>query len=400
MKTIYDGAIHGFITLPNLHQCILDTPEFQRLRRIKQLGCAVWVYPGASHTRFEHSLGVYHLATRVIKHLKTLYPHMIDYSFEKCLTVAALCHDLGHLAYSHVSDEFISHQPELFDLIGTHEDRSIALFKKILRENALNFHQFEIAMIAKMIAPDGDPRWQYNILSSDDSFDIDRGDYVLRDSANVGIGCLTTLHSVHKIIASMRIEDGKITYDDKAEPFIKDLLSDRLRLHKNVYQHRVSTAVAEMVHDILDSTDCISWSTYEHVDDGLIYYLRCLHHESTKVPRLLDRLDRRDLYFAVNADFDNHAPTGGLWSSEEVSETQARAFSVQLPVEQIRYVLQDVESGSYIVKKARNLGLGQTQFWRVTFILTANIPGRDGDDRRMLFKQAVQDWQKDNTYFE
>ena len=110
---IYD-IIHGNIIITPLAKRIIDTEEFQRLRNIKQLGCCNYVFPSATHTRFEHSIGVYHLAEKFINILSKNNPDIFSTTEKKCISIAGLIHDLGHGPYSHLFDE-------LFDLSKNHE---------------------------------------------------------------------------------------------------------------------------------------------------------------------------------------------------------------------------------------------------------------------------------------
>ena len=124
---VYD-IIHGYINIDPLAKRIIETEEFQRLREIKQLGCCNQVFPSAIHTRFEHSLGVYHLAKKYIQILNK------DGQFTdediKCITVGALIHDIGHGPYSHLFDEIVSND---------HEYRSIELLKHMNQKYGLDF---------------------------------------------------------------------------------------------------------------------------------------------------------------------------------------------------------------------------------------------------------------------
>ena len=110
-KKIYD-PIHGFIRFDEFEKALIDTLPFQRLHNIHQLGISYLVYPGATHSRFEHSLGVMELSTQILKRIiETARVDLLDFIprknsseyiyWKKVLRLAALCHDLGHLPFSH-----------------------------------------------------------------------------------------------------------------------------------------------------------------------------------------------------------------------------------------------------------------------------------------------------------
>ena len=103
---IYD-SIHGIIVIDDFIKKIIDTEEFQRLRNIKQLGYCYFVFPGASHNRFEHSIGVYHLTKEYICHLNKENEHINHYE-KKILLISALIHDLGHGPFSHLFDDIVN----------------------------------------------------------------------------------------------------------------------------------------------------------------------------------------------------------------------------------------------------------------------------------------------------
>uniref|UniRef100_A0A3P9DUK0 HD/PDEase domain-containing protein n=1 Tax=Maylandia zebra TaxID=106582 RepID=A0A3P9DUK0_9CICH len=105
LRIVFNDPIHGHIELHPLLVKIIDTPQFQRLRNIKQLGGGYFVFPGASHNRFEHSIGVGHLAGELAKTLKLKQPELdISERDVLCVQIAGLCHDLGHGPFSHLFD--------------------------------------------------------------------------------------------------------------------------------------------------------------------------------------------------------------------------------------------------------------------------------------------------------
>jgi HD superfamily phosphohydrolase len=137
-KTVHD-AVHGEITLPPLCVAIVDSRQFQRLRKLKQLGNAQLVYPSATHTRFEHSLGVAHKAGMVATRIRSAQPGLgIDDRDILCVQVAGLVHDLGHGPFSHQFETFLARLAASFPdedplkapLHGwRHEDNSVRMFR-------------------------------------------------------------------------------------------------------------------------------------------------------------------------------------------------------------------------------------------------------------------------------
>jgi HD superfamily phosphohydrolase len=105
MRKVIRDPIHGYIEIDELVIAIIDTVEMQRLRRIRQLGFSYLVYPGANHTRFEHSLGTYHLMNVLLSRLGVAKEE------EKELLVASLIHDIGHAPYSHVTEPLTRKHP-------------------------------------------------------------------------------------------------------------------------------------------------------------------------------------------------------------------------------------------------------------------------------------------------
>ncbi|XP_065817197.1 deoxynucleoside triphosphate triphosphohydrolase SAMHD1-like [Labrus bergylta] len=102
---VFNDPIHGSMDLHPLLIKIIDTPQFQRLRFIKQLGGVYFVYPGASHNRFEHSIGVGYLAGKLAEALRSRQPELnITERDVLCVQIAGLCHDLGHGPFSHLYD--------------------------------------------------------------------------------------------------------------------------------------------------------------------------------------------------------------------------------------------------------------------------------------------------------
>lgn len=193
--------IHGFIALNDWERTVISQPAFQRLRRIRQLAWTDYVYPGAMHTRFEHSLGVMHVATRLYDAICDKSGEILkaDLAYNKdglgrdrqLVRFAALLHDVGHSPFSHASEE-------LFPKRGKgkrykHEDYSVAIIRSDLRsaieEHDLNanygLHAEDIATLVEGSAKARQPIFWRDLI--DGQMDADRMDYLLRDSYHAGV---------------------------------------------------------------------------------------------------------------------------------------------------------------------------------------------------------------------
>ncbi len=194
--------IHGFIVIDEIERDIINHPDFQRLRRIRQLGCTDMVYPGATHTRFEHSLGVMHVATKMFEHIIHRRPDYLknELNFtdsdlqrdKRIVRLAALLHDIGHAPFSHAAEELMSFD-EKTKKVYKHENYSAAIvryrFSGFINSNHL---LIKMGINADGIADflDGSTAlgksllWRNLIVGQ---LDADRADYLLRDSHHIGV---------------------------------------------------------------------------------------------------------------------------------------------------------------------------------------------------------------------
>ncbi|MCK4968774.1 MAG: HD domain-containing protein, partial [Candidatus Aenigmarchaeota archaeon] len=168
---IIKDPIHKDIKISDFEMKLIDTKNMQRLRNIKQLGPTNLVYPSAVHTRFEHSIGVMHLAEKMAGALK------LSETTKKELKIASLLHDIGHLPFSHINRiETINLKNSKKDHMDIGIDKIKTNYSRLLEKNNLN--EKNICSIIKGKNPIG------SILSS--GIDIDKMDYLLRDSYFTG----------------------------------------------------------------------------------------------------------------------------------------------------------------------------------------------------------------------
>ncbi len=196
--------VFGFIELNDWERDIISEPAFQRLRRIRQLALTDYVYPGAMHTRFEHSLGVMHMATLLFDGITQRSKEILenDYGFNRdglkrsrvIVRIAALLHDVGHPPFSHASEELFPLKKNKGSTVHyKHEDYSAAIvrykFKSIIEDHKINKnYDIKADDIANFLEGDqntGEILFWRNLISG--QLDADRIDYLLRDSHHTGV---------------------------------------------------------------------------------------------------------------------------------------------------------------------------------------------------------------------
>ncbi|XP_077937854.1 deoxynucleoside triphosphate triphosphohydrolase SAMHD1-like [Gasterosteus aculeatus] len=279
---VFNDPIHGHMVMHPLLIRIIDTPQFQRLRHIKQLGGAYFVFPGASHNRFEHSLGVAHLAGELVRALKQRQPDLnITRRDVLCVQIAGLCHNLGHGPFSHMFDrKFIPKARP--GLTWKHEDASVKMFdhlvadndlQPVMKEHGLKLPE-DLDFIKEQIAGPMDPKdmkkleWPYRGRPEDKSFlyeivsnkrngiDVDKWDYFARDCYHLGIKnnfdygrCL--------MFARVCEVDGEkqICFRDKEVGNLYDMFYTRNCLHRRAYQHKVVNIVETMITEAFWKAD-------------------------------------------------------------------------------------------------------------------------------------------------
>jgi HD superfamily phosphohydrolase len=242
MEKIYRDSVHNIIRLETgtdegrLMIRLVDTAEFQRLRRIKQLGLALFTYQGAEHSRFTHSLGVLHLATRILSNLGAKYK--ISDEARIAVRCAALLHDIGHGAFSHVIESILNFHHEDFTIQAVLSDETEV--GRALRE----FSPDLPASVADVISGKYRPMALAQLVSS--QLDVDRMDYLLRDSLMTG--AKYGIFDLEWIIKSLEIDEENDRLYVSAEGIyaVEDYLQARYYMFRQVYFHR-SLRSAEVV---------------------------------------------------------------------------------------------------------------------------------------------------------
>ncbi|MCL2142028.1 MAG: HD domain-containing protein [Methanimicrococcus sp.] len=286
-KNIILDPIHGYIEFDRFKQLLFDTPQMQRLRRIKQLGFTNLVYPGANHTRFEHCMGTMHLSSLFLKIQRENKIGTLG-EFEKDdldeIVVAGLLHDIGHGPFSHATEKLIEQYTR-----RSHDDVKHILSSTEVGD-ILKDYGFTPSKIAKHIAGET-PVSQ--ILSSE--IDIDKMDYLARDMHYTGI----TSGSVDyiRLLNHMNYYEDKLVLDAGAIRAAESLLVSRYWMNVSVYYHhvaRIAESMCSRACAMLLKSQNIHPQEFARLDDvGLIALMR---EDVGFAGEIAYRLDHRNLY--------------------------------------------------------------------------------------------------------
>ncbi|CAL9200199.1 uncharacterized protein LOC103969194 isoform X1 [Musa acuminata AAA Group] len=316
VKHVFDN-VHGSITLDPLSLKFMDTEQFQRLRDLKQLGLTCMVYPGAVHTRFEHSLGVYWLAGEAVRCLQTYQGSEIDIDCYDAQTVklAGLLHDIGHGPFSHMFEH------EFFPQVlpgskWSHEQMSVQLVDYMVDQNHIDIDSDCLRKVKDMIIASSkfdvkksseEKHFLYDIVANGrNGIDVDKFDYIGRDCRACGLGCN---FQFQRLLEGMRVMDDEICYPAKEYLNIHKLFATRADLHRTVYTHAKVKAIELMVVDALvKADDYLKISLYPFdpaqfwkLDDTILKTIEFADSKKLKESRnIIQRIRRRDLYQFCN----------------------------------------------------------------------------------------------------
>ncbi|MDO9634754.1 MAG: HD domain-containing protein [Paludibacter sp.] len=234
-RKIINDPVFGFINIPNdfLYD-IIQHPYFQRLSRIKQLGLSSYVYPGAQHTRLQHSLGAMHLMGEAISQLR-LAGHTITPDEESAVKACILLHDIGHGPFSHALEHSLV--PGV-----SHEEISLLIMKKINLEFGGKLDK-SIAIFQNKY-----PKIFLHQLVSG-QLDMDRLDYLSRDSFFCGVS--EGIIGASRIIKMLNLHEGRLVVEAKGIYSIEKFLVARRLMYWQVYLHKTSVAAEKMLVNIL-----------------------------------------------------------------------------------------------------------------------------------------------------
>jgi HD superfamily phosphohydrolase len=246
-ERIYRDPVHNIIRLRTdtdegeLMMRLIDTPEFQRLRRIKQLGLGLYTYQGAEHSRFTHSLGAFHLMSRVLDRLGE--KHQLNAQDRAAARAAALLHDVGHGSFSHVMEKVLGFHHEKWTVEVVLSDETE--IGQLLRAYSTSLPQ----KVAAIIEGNFQPAALAQLVSS--QLDVDRMDYLLRDSLMTG--AKYGIYDLEWIINALAIDEDndRIYVAARGLYAVEEYLQARYYMFRQVYFHRTLRSAEAVLRSIL-----------------------------------------------------------------------------------------------------------------------------------------------------
>lgn len=391
-------AVWGDVPLYRQEIALIDTPVFQRLRRVKQLGPLSWVFPGANHTRFEHALGALQLSRLLVLQLRRQpgFPKA-DAADLRTLLAAAVLHDVGHYPFSHALEEVERPAP-----LPDHSEAGANLVKGPLSgvlEKSWKVDPDRVAALVEGTGPGGghpvgpvDELWQAIVSGP---VDVDRLDFLSRDAmfTNVPYGIV----DVQRILAGLRVwnREGhvRLLIDEKGIGPLQSLVFGRFLMYGNVYWHHTSRILTRMIVRAVEDAMVaghIHIDELVELDDSLLMdRLRTARRGST-ARQLVARIEKRDLYkrsvelrpsdpeFKILLEVDK-VHGGKLAAEESLTRWASSAIRQHLPEDSIWLDLPSTRSFKPIdgvICKIPPLGYENPVPWEVVSGLTGEDLGR------------------------
>ncbi len=371
---IINDPVFGFIKIPRgLMLEIIQHPLMQRLTRIKQLGLTSLVFPGAQHTRFQHSIGAFHLMSEAILSLQQKGVFIFD-SEAEAVGAAILMHDIGHGPFSHVLEN------TLIQGIN-HEDISLMLMEEI---NSDLGGQLNLAI--KIFKNEYQKLFLHQLISS--QLDMDRLDYLRRDSFFTGVN-EGNIGSA-RIIKMLDVVDDNLCVDHKGIYSIENYLTSRRLMYWQVYLHKTTVGaervlisaltraktLARQGHDIFGSPS-LRYFLYNDVDKELFLSdPNALHHYK--------RLDDNDIWSALKVWADSGDPILSKLADNIINR---RIFKVEISEEPFdESYISEKKAG---LAEALNISLAEADYFISQTTAKKDMYDINDDHISMLFNDGT-----------
>ncbi len=372
-RKIINDPVFGFINIPNdFIYKIIQHPFLQRLNRIRQLGLAPFVYPGAQHTRFHHSIGAMFLMDEALKTLKEK-GHDISKEETDAALVAILLHDIGHGPFSHVLEHALVTNVH-------HETISLLLMEQMNRE-----WQGRLQMAIDIFTDTYSKRFLHRLVSG--QLDVDRLDYLRRDSFFTGVveGNIGSA----RIIKMLDVKEDKLVVESKGIYSIENFLMSRRLMYWQVYLHKTAVAAEKMMINTLRRAKELSMMGEKLFASPALSYF--LSQESTRADfenngealRHFVNLDDNDIWSALKV-WTSHSDT--VLSVLSDGMVNRKLFKIDIREEKVDEEKVAARIAAYT--KRFNITAREAAYFLSSDILTTDMYNEEDDSIDIVYKSG------------
>ena len=366
---IINDPVFGFIKLKRgLLYDIVQHPLFQRLTRINQLGLASVVYPGARHTRFQHSLGAFYLMTEAVKSLIEKGVYIFD-SEAEAVQAAILMHDIGHGPFSHVLENTL--------ISGiSHEDISLMMMECINQDM-----KGQLSLAISIFKDEYPNKIFHQLISS--QLDMDRLDYLRRDSFYTGV--TEGIIGSDRIIKMLNVKDDRLVVDSKGIYSIENYLTSRRLMYWQVYLHKTAVGYEKiLVNALMRARYLMQQGLNLFASPSLAYFLKNDVHFDDQALQVYAELDDSDIWSALKAW--KHADDRIL-STLATDMTDRHLFKVEVTDERpSQEYLDDI---AHRIAHQMNIPLADTKYLMTLTEIGKDMYNPEDDSIGILYKDGT-----------
>ena len=373
-RKIINDPVFGFINIPKgLLYDIVRHPLLQRLTRIKQVGLSSVVYPGAQHTRFQHSLGAFYLMSEAITQLTAKGNFIFD-SEAEAVQAAILLHDIGHGPFSHVLEDTI--------VKGiTHEEISLMLMERMNKEM-----NGQLSLAIQIFKDEYPKRFLHQLVSG--QLDMDRLDYLRRDSFYTGVteGNIGSA----RIIKMLDVADDRLVVESKGIYSIENFLTARRLMYWQVYLHKTSVAYEKMlISTLLRAKELAAQGVELFASPALHFFLyrNITPEEFYANPDCLEnfiQLDDNDIWTALKV-WSTH--TDKVLSTLSTGMINRNIFKVEISSEPVSE--ERIKELTLQISQQLGITLSEANYFVSTPIIEKNMYNPADDSIDIIYKDGT-----------
>ncbi len=371
---IINDPVFGFIKIPKgLLYDIVQHPLLQRLNRIKQLGLSTVVYPGAQHTRFQHSLGAFYLTSEAIAQLTAKGNFIFD-SEAEAVQAAILMHDIGHGPFSHVLENTL--------VKGiSHEDISLLLMEEINKDM-----KGQLNLAIRIFKDQYPKKFLHQLISS--QLDMDRLDYLRRDSFYTGVteGNIGSA----RIIKMLNVKDDHLVVESKGIYSIENFLMSRRLMYWQVYLHKTAVACEKMLISALLRAKELASKGIELFSSPALHFFLYNHIEGEefyKNPECLKyyvQLDDNDIWTALKVWSGHPDPVLSVLSTGMINRRLFKVEVLDSPVHKARK-----DEILHHISETLHIGLKDAVYFLSVSCIEKDMYSKEDDSIEILYNDGT-----------